>query len=39
MKVLGKEIPRASKEVIEYLLKLGILYIGDDGQLHVVENK
>lgn len=34
-----KELKRASEGTILALLKLGILYVGDDCQLHVVENK
>lgn len=39
MNILGKEIPRASEALIESLLKIGILYIGDDDQIHVIERK
>ena len=39
MNILGKEIPRASEELIKKLINKGILYIGDDDQLHATENK
>lgn len=31
------EIKRASEGTVLALLKLGILYIGEDNQLHVIE--
>jgi hypothetical protein len=37
MNVLGKEIPRASEALIESLIKIGIIYVGEDDQLHVIE--
>lgn len=37
MNILGKEIPRADEKVIKALMDKGILYVGDDDQLHVVE--
>lgn len=39
MNVLGKEIPRASEALIESLIKIGIIYVGEDDQLHVIEKK
>ena len=30
-------INRVSEETVEFLIKVGIIYIGEDGQLHVVE--
>lgn len=37
--VLGKEIPRASEATVQALINRGILFNGDDGKLHVTENK
>ena len=37
MNVLGKEIPMVNELVTEKLLEVGILYIGEDNQLHVIE--
>ncbi len=31
------EIQRASESTIKYLLEVGILYVGDDNQIHVTE--
>ena len=31
-------IPQASPETIEYLIKIGILYVGEVNQLHVKDN-
>lgn len=36
--VLGANIPRASEELIETLIKFGFLYVGEDNELHVNEN-
>ena len=36
--VLGENIPRASEETIQALIVLGVIYLGDDGELHVNEN-
>lgn len=30
-------IKRASRELIESLIKIGVIYVGEDNQLHVVE--
>lgn len=32
-------IERASEELIETLIKLGLLYIGNDNQLHAIDNE
>lgn len=37
--VINTNIPRANPEVIEYLIGLGILYVGEDNQLHVIDAK
>lgn len=34
---LGKEIPRVNERVVNALLELGILYVGEDNQLHAIE--
>ena len=39
IKVLGGSIPRASEETINNLIKSGVLYIGKDNQLHVIDAK
>ena len=39
IKVLGANIPRAGEETIKNLIKAGVLYIGEDNQLHVVDLK
>lgn len=31
------KIQRASEETIKYLIEVGILYVGEDNQLHVKE--
>ena len=36
--MIGAEIPRASTEVVQALLLLGFIYIGEDNQLHVAES-
>ena len=36
--VLGANVPRASEETIQALIALGVIYPGDDGELHVNEN-
>ena len=36
--VLGANVPRASEETIQVLIDLGVIYPGDDGELHVNEN-
>ena len=37
--VLGKEIPKASETTVQALINRGILFRGEDGELHVTENK
>lgn len=39
IKILGDNIPRASEETIKSLINYGVLYIGEDNQLHVIELK
>ena len=39
MNILGKEIPRANEEVIKVLINKGILYVGEDNQLHTVDTQ
>ena len=39
IKVLGGSIPKASEETINNLIKSGVLYIGEDNQLHVIDAK
>ena len=34
---LGKEIPRVNELVVEKLIEIGVLCIGEDNQLHVNE--
>lgn len=34
---LGNEIPRANEFVVEKLIEIGVLYIGEDNQLHANE--
>lgn len=37
MNILGREIPKVNEKVTEKLLELGIIYVGEDNQLHVTE--
>lgn len=37
--VVGENVPNASPRLIQYLIDAGLLYVGKDNQLHVVENK
>ena len=37
--VLGANIPRAEDGIVNELIKIGLIYIGDDNQLHVREQK
>jgi hypothetical protein len=37
IKVLGGDIPRASEETINSLIKAGLIYIGEDNQLHAID--
>jgi hypothetical protein len=39
IKVLGANIPRAGRKVIESLIDAGVLYVGEDNQLHVIDAK
>lgn len=32
------EMKNASKETIDFLMKTGIIYVGEDNEFHVVEN-
>ena len=34
---LGKEIPRANENIVNALLESGVLYVGEDNQLHANE--
>lgn len=34
-----EHIPFADKAVIETLIKLGLIFKGEDGEFHVIENK
>lgn len=38
-KVVGAEIPRANPRLVQLLIDAGLLFVGEDNQLHVVENK
>ena len=37
--VLGENIPRVEKGIIKTLLEAGLIYVGEDNQLHVREHK
>ncbi len=37
IKVLGANVPRADESIKQQLLDAGLIYIGDDNQLHVTE--
>lgn len=39
IKVLGANVERANPKAIENLIKIGILYVGEDNQLHVIDLK
>ena len=39
VKTLGTNIPRADKGIIKTLLSAGLIYVGEDNQLHVREQK
>lgn len=30
-------VEEASKETVDFLLKIGVLYVGEDGELHCTE--
>lgn len=36
---LGLNIPRASEKTIQMLIDCGVLYIGNDNQLHAIDLK
>lgn len=37
-KIVGADIPRASRGITQYLIDKGILFIGEDNQIHAREN-
>ena len=37
IKVLGANIPRANPKAIQNLIDAGVLYLGEDNQLHVID--
>ncbi len=37
IKVLGANIPRANPKAIQNLIDAGILYVGEDNQLHAID--
>lgn len=39
IEVLGANIPRADEGIKQLLLNAGLIYIGEDNQLHVREQK
>lgn len=39
VEVLGANIPRADEGIVKELIKIGLIYIGADNQLHVREQK
>lgn len=39
VQVLGADIPRVDVGIKQALLDAGLIYIGEDNQLHVVERK
>ena len=39
IKVLGANIPRADKSIIQALIDKGLIYRGEDNQLHVTEHR
>lgn len=39
IKVLGANVPRANKGIIKQLMDAGLIYVGEDNQLHVREQK
>ena len=36
---LGANIPRADERTVQRLMDMGLIYVGDDNQLHVKEHK
>lgn len=37
IKVLGANVPRANPKTIQNLIDAGILFVGEDNQLHVID--
>lgn len=37
--VVGANVPRASNKTIQSLIDMGVLYIGEDNQLHALDVK
>ena len=37
--VLGANVPRIDENVAQALIRLGLLYVGEDNELHVSEQK
>ena len=37
--VLGADIPRAPESIVQKLIDMDLICIGDDGQLHVKEHR
>ena len=37
IKVLGANVPRANPKAIQNLIDMGVLFVGKDNQLHVVD--
>ena len=39
IEVLGANVPRADESIVQSLIDAGLIYIGEDNQLHVREQK
>ena len=39
IEVLGANVPRADESIVQILIDAGLIYIGEDNQLHVREQK
>ena len=39
IEVLGANVPRADESIIQDLINVGLIYIGEDNELHVREQK
>jgi hypothetical protein len=39
IEVLGANIPRASEGIVQKLIDMDLIYIGEDGQLHIKEHR
>ena len=39
IEVLGANIPRADKSIIQALIDANLIHVGEDNQLHVTEHK